>query len=99
MIPITLKSLSNLEIIEEVEILSIEISLYIVRLLINGKIYRVNEHNGNPYRRFSIDKIKEDFKNCNIKNVFIVHQSPYDEMVSHSKSNIKNAFRIPLNWD
>ena len=41
MIPIPLKSLKELEIIEELEVLSVEISLYIVRLLVNGQIYRV----------------------------------------------------------
>ena len=43
MIPIPLKSLKELEIIEELEVLSVEISLYIVRLLVNGQIYRVIE--------------------------------------------------------
>ena len=98
MIPIPLKSLKELEIIEELEVLSVEISLYIVRLLVNGQIYRVTEEDGSPYRKFSIDSIKSDFKSLNIKNAFIVHQSPYDEMVSHPESN-DNSFRIPLSWD
>ena len=98
MISISLKSIKELEGIEEIEILSIDVSLYIVRLFLNGQIYRVSEEDGSPYRRFSIEEIKADFKHININNAFVIHQSPYDEMISHPESNITNTIRIPLSW-
>lgn len=101
MLTIALNNLPFIDSIENVEIHSLDASIYTARLFIDGLEYRLIENNQKPYKRRSAGQIKKDLKVANIKNMMLVHSSAYDEMVGQpvfnkAVSDIGNTIRVPL---
>tara|TARA_B100000767_G_scaffold267139_1_gene285454 strand:+ start:2448 stop:2747 length:300 start_codon:yes stop_codon:yes gene_type:complete len=96
MLKISISRLADIELIEDVEILSIDCALYTVRAIIQGQQYRVVDKRDKPYTKNSVEHIKKDLHNCNIKSLALVHQSAFDEMVGQPNRESSNAIRVPL---
>ena len=84
MLKITLKQLKNLGVIDEVRILSLEPSLYTVRIDARGDTYRLVNDNGQPYNQLSLKAIKDTLSELPVKKVFLEHHSACDEMLGQS---------------
>jgi hypothetical protein len=102
MLTMALNNLPFIDSIDNVEIHSFDASIYTARLFIDGLEYRLIENNQKPYQRRSAGQIKKDLKAVNIKNMMLVHSSPYDEMVGQPVFNkavtdTGNTIRVPLN--
>ena len=93
---ITLSQLAKIDIIDDVEIHSLDCSLYTARLVIGDQQYRLLDNNYKPYRRRSTELIKKDLLACQVGSIALVHQSAYDEMVGQPVGRESNQLRVSL---
>ena len=96
MLKISINRLADIDLIQDLEILSIDCALYTVRVVIQSQQYRVVDDNDKPYVKSSVELIKKDLKDCQIANIALVHQSAFDEMVGQPDRESSNAIRVPL---
>ena len=102
MLTMALNNLPFIDSVENVEIHSLDASIYTARLFIDGLEYRLIENNQKPYKRRSAGQIKKDLQAINIEHITLVHSSAYDEMVGQPVFNkavtdTGNTIRVPLN--
>lgn len=86
---IDLRLLQNRSI-DELLVHSLDQSLYLVRVVIDGQYYDV-ERKSKSYRSFSVGEIHKDFSNCNIKKFTLLQNSAYDEMVGQPVKEVPNT--------
>ena len=96
MLKISINRLADIDLIQDLEILSIDCALYTVRVVIQNQQYRVVDKNDKPYVKSSVEHIKKDLQDCQISNLALVHQSAFDEMVGQPDRESSNAIRVPL---
>jgi len=96
MLKISINRLADIDLIQDLEILSIDCAVYTVRVVIQSQQYRVVDDNDKPYVKSSVELIKKDLKDCQIANIALVHQSAFDEMVGQPDRESSNAIRVPL---
>ena len=75
MLKISINRLADIDLIQDLEILSIDCALYTVRVVIQSQQYRVVDKNDKPYVKSSVELIKKDLQDCHIANIALVHQS------------------------
>jgi len=46
--------------------------------------------------RHNIVEVQAGLSHCTITQMFLRHQSPYDEMIGHEPSNTNNELLVPL---
>ena len=96
MLKISINRLADINLIQDLEVLSIDCALYTVRVVIQSQQYRVVDKNDKPYVKSSVELIKKDLQDCHIANMALVHQSAFDEMVGQPDRESSNAIRLPL---
>ncbi|GAA0855063.1 DUF6482 family protein [Aliiglaciecola litoralis] len=69
-------------IIEELEVQSFEMNLYLVKLKIDGSSGMLYQNKA--LKRFhSAEQIRDEFKSVHVVKAWMVHESPYDEMIGN----------------
>lgn len=68
--------------IDVLEVQSFEMNIYLVQLTVQGKTGMVYE-NDRPKRFHNSNQIRELFVDCRVSQSFMVHDSPYDEMIGN----------------
>lgn len=96
MLKISINRLADIDLIQDLEILSIDCALYTVRVVIQSQQYRVVDKNDKPYVKSSVELIKKDLQACHIADMALVHQSAFDEMVGQPDRESSNVIRVPL---
>ena len=94
--PILLEQLSQLTVIDKVIVESLEQALYRLVIEIQGQQYYVMETAAKSLTRRSIVDIQSVLSNFTIAEMFLRHQSPYDEMIGHEVSGGHNELLVPL---
>ena len=94
--PILLSALSQFESIDKVIIESLEQALYRVVIEIDGQEYYVMEKKGRAFTRHSIVAIQEQLQLLVIKEMYLQHSSPYDEMIGLEVNKGGNTLLVPL---
>ena len=93
---ITLNKLLDMDAIDELFIHSLENCLYVVRARVGQSHYQVCRTMGRNYSRRSLEEIKEDFQSIDVKAMWLVQQSAYDEMVGQPGKTASNRMMVPL---
>ena len=93
---ITLNQLLDRGVIDELFIHSLENCLYVVRARVGECHYKVCRSMGRSYSHRSLEAIKEDFQNADVKAMWLVQQSAYDEMVGQPGKSASNQMMVPL---
>ncbi|XOV80496.1 MAG: DUF6482 family protein [Aestuariibacter sp.] len=83
-------------LIEKLSILSFEMNIYLVTVLTKDFQGLIKNPDGNPQRFRSVQQVKEEFAECNVKFAELIHESPYDEMIGNpAKAN--DQMVLPIN--
>ena len=69
-------------IIEELEVQSFEMNLYLVKLTVDGNAGMLY-HNQALMRFNSSQQIRDAFESIHVVKAVMVHESPYDEMIGN----------------
>lgn len=75
---------------------SFEGNIYLVEQCEGESSHVVRGSNNSPLRFDSIGQIKEHFQASDYENIWLEHQSVYDEMCGHKYS--AESMRMPLPW-
>ena len=94
--PILLEQLPPLVVIDKVIVESLEQALYRLVIELQGQQYYVMETATKSLTRRSIIDIQSVLSNFTIAEMFLRHQSPYDEMIGHEVSVGHNELLVPL---
>ena len=94
--PILLSDLSSFDIIDKAIIESIDQSLFRLELEVKGKTFYVIDAPGRPLTRRSILEFQALLTAFNIKEFFLSHNSPYDEMIGQSVNEHGNTLLVRL---
>lgn len=94
--PILLGDIAYATVIDKMIIESLEQALYRVVIEIKGQQYYVLESEGKSLTRHSVVAIQEQFKACIIKQIFLQHSSPYDEMIGLEVNATGNTLLVPI---
>ncbi len=69
--------------ISQLTVMAYEMSLYLVRVTINGEQGVVFADDDRPLRFFNAQSIREAFASFEVAQASMVHDSPYEEMVGN----------------
>jgi hypothetical protein len=78
---------------------SLERSLYQVTVFIEDKERLLRDNNGKPFRRRSLNAVKESLQGAPISQLSLRQQSAYDEMIGQPLREADNALMVPLSLD
>ncbi|GGF63938.1 DUF6482 family protein [Alteromonas lipolytica] len=84
--------------IENLEVQSFEMNVYLVQLTIDGKTGLVYNAKDQPMRFFSAGHIREFFAHCKVGNSFMTHDTPYDEMIGNPPK-AGHSMALPFSMD
>ncbi|MFQ3251306.1 DUF6482 family protein [Glaciecola sp.] len=69
--------------IKRLEVQSFEMSVYLVKITIEGRTGFVTDHNDSPMRFFSTQMIKDMFSHCEVEVAVMTQDSVYEEMIGN----------------
>lgn len=93
---ITLSSLKLRQPIERLAIRSTELSLYLAEVEIEGERHIVCEDGGKPLRTVNLVNMREKFVDLDIREMVLVQESAYDEMIGQPAREGSNSLEVPL---
>jgi len=94
--PILLSELSRFSIINKVVLESLEQALYRVVIEVDGQEYYVLEKPNKTLTRRSIVAVQELLQPYIIGEMYLSHQSAYDEMIGHEVNHHGNELLVPI---
>ncbi len=93
---ITLTELRQRQPIDKLAIRSAELSLYLAEAELAGQRYLVCEADGKPLRTVNLVAMREKFAGLEVREMVLVHESAYDEMVGQPGPAGSNRMEVPL---
>ncbi len=81
--------------IDRLEVQSFEMNVYLVKLEVNGETGFVYDANDKPMRFHSSQQVRDVFELCTVHSAFMVHDSPYDEMIGNP-NKAEQAMAMPF---
>ena len=78
---------------------SLDQALYQVLIVINGVETLLLENNGRPFRRHSLNEVREALQNMPIASLVLRQQSAYDEMIGQPVRRQDNTLEVPLSME
>lgn len=84
--------------IENLEVQSYEMNVYLVQLTIDGNTGLVFSDKNQPMRFYSAGHIREFFAHCEVANSFMTHDTPYDEMIGNPPK-AKHSMALPFSME
>lgn len=73
--------------IQQLDVLSYEMNIYLVRLTTQTGSSLVYNQDDNPKRFMNVTEVREAFSHCLVEKAYLVHESPYDEMINNPASS------------
>ena len=96
---ITLSDFATLETPVAVTIHSLDLALYQVTLVIDGKEHLLVEDSRQPFKRRSLQAVREVLRLLPVASITLRQQSAYDEMIGQPVREQDNALQVPLSLD
>lgn len=93
---ISIKELQRYDAIEKVVIESVDLSLYIARVLVRDEEYLLADATGGTLKTRNLLDMKEQLAGLPISEMALVQRSAYDEMVGHASEPVDNAMEVSL---
>lgn len=81
--------------IDRLEVQSFEMNVYLVKLQVQGQSGFVYDNTDKPMRFHSSQHIRDAFEHCGVAEAFMVHDSPYDEMIGNP-NKAEKAMAMPF---
>lgn len=78
---------------------SLDLALYQVTLMIDGEERLLAENSGRPFRRHSLQAVREALRLLPLSSLCLRQQSAYDEMVGQPVRETRNTLEVPLALD
>ena len=94
--PLLLSDLGQFESITKIIIDSLEQALYRVEVIVGADVYYLLEKPSKNLTRRSIVEIQKLFMPYKVKEMFLRHSSPYDEMIGMSEGERNNELLVPV---
>jgi hypothetical protein len=88
--PLLLSDLGQFESIDKIIIDSLEQALYRVEVIVGADVYYLLEKPSKNLTRRSVVEIQKLFMAYTVKEMFLRHSSPYDEMIGMSEGEQRN---------
>lgn len=82
--------------VDKVFIESVDLSLYIAQVVIDGEEQLLAENDGKVFKRVNLLEMKRSIKGALTCPLVLRHRSAYDEMVGHNYSANSNTMELPL---
>lgn len=73
--------------------------MYQVTLVIEGREHLLVEQDGRPFRRHSLQRVREALQGLPVGSLSLRHQSAYDEMIGQPLREGSNALEVPLSLE
>ncbi len=93
---ITLSELNKRQPIDKLAIRSAELSLYLAEAELENQRYLVCESDGKPLRTVNLVAMREKLSGLEVREMVLVHESAYDEMVGQPGPAGSNRMEVPL---
>jgi hypothetical protein len=94
--PILLSELSRFPVIDKAILESLDQALYRLVIEVDQQQYYVLEKKGKLLTRRSVVAIQEMLTPFTIANMYLSHQSPYDEMIGHEVNSNSNEMLVQI---
>ena len=94
--PLLLSELGQFECIDKIIIDSLEQALYRVEVIVGEQVFYLLEKPSKKLTRRSIVEIQKLFIPYYVKEMFLRHISPYDEMIGLSEGKSNNELLVPV---
>ncbi len=94
--PLLLRDLDHSTVIDNVIIESLAQALYRVVIEIDGEQYYILEKPSKALARHSVVAIQENFTPFMVRQMYLQHNSPYDEMIGLEVNSGGNTLLVPI---
>lgn len=74
---------------------SVDLSLYMVSVIIDEQEHYVTDKNGNFFKATNLTSLQKEFVTIEAKETVLRHTSPYDEMIGGPEKD-NNLLEVPL---
>ncbi len=85
--------------IEKVAIRSMDLSLYQAEAVVDGVRQLIAGKDGKPLRSFNLLDMKRALSELEIRELVLVHESAYDEMIGQPGREGGNTLEVPLDTE
>lgn len=82
--------------VSEIEIHAFEMGLYLLKAKVDNQYVLITDKAGKPIHFHSINEIREELADCPLEQAYLVHQTPYDEMVGQADEANIMRMKLPL---
>ncbi|MCR9106224.1 MAG: DUF6482 family protein [Gammaproteobacteria bacterium] len=96
---LTLTQFSQLPVPAVVVVHSLEQALYQVTLLVDGQEHLLTEDSGRPFRKRSLQAVRDVLRVLPVASVTLRHQSAYDEMIGQPPREGDNTLEVALSLE
>ena len=93
---ISISQLKRMDTIEKVVIHSVDLSLYLVSILVDQKEHYITDAKGRLLRSHNILELQALFERLPVESMVLRQQSAYDEMVGQPLKTAANTMEVPL---
>ena len=94
-----LSELRGLGSLEKVAIRSLDLSLYLAEVELDGQRYVICHDDGRPLRAVNLVAMREMLQGLQIESLVLVQESAYDEMIGQPTRLGSNALEVPLSLE
>lgn len=94
--PIPLSKLQQYFYIDKLIYHSVDLSLYMVSAIIDGKEQYITENSGDYLRAPNLIELQKQLQGIKAKKTVLRHSSPYDEMIGGPDKPNSNTLEVPL---
>jgi len=94
--PLLLSDIDHSTVINKVIVESLEQALYRVVIQIDDTQYYILEKPGKSLTRHSVVAVQECFKPFVVRQMYLQHSSPYDEMIGLAVNPTGNTLLVPI---
>jgi hypothetical protein len=94
--PLLLSDIGQFASIDKIIIDSLEQALYRVEVIVGDDVFYLLEKPGKNLTRRSVVAIQKLFIGCPVKEMFLRHSSPYDEMIGLGEGERNNELLVPV---
>jgi len=94
--PIPLPKLQQYFYIDKLIYHSVDLSLYMVSAIIDGKEQYITENSGDYLRAPNLIELQKQLQGIKAQKTVLRHSSPYDEMIGGPDKPNSNTLEVPL---
>lgn len=94
--PIRLEKLKKYFVIDKLIYHSVDLSLYMVSVIIDGKEHYITDNNNTFLKAPNLVSLQKLLKGVEARDIVLRHTSPYDEMIGGPAKESSNVLEVPL---